>query len=113
MSGPKKLFCIIEEDTVRKFFEKVLKKAGWEVYSLDSIHDAEFRIPEFEPDVLILDTAAVAPHREKLAEWDSGKAKKIGLGFLGEKELWGEELDGFLEKPLEPDTLVDRILELL
>lgn len=95
------------------FFEKVLKKAGWEVYSLDSIHDAEFRVPEFEPDVLILDTAAVAPHREKLSEWELGKAKILGLGFLAEKELWGEELHGFLEKPLEPEDLVDRILELI
>ena len=113
MSEPKKLFCIIEEDTVRMFFETVLELKGWEVYSLDSVDDAEFRIPEFSPDIIILDTAIVAPQRELVSTWNKGKAKVLGLGFVGERELWGEELDGFLEKPLEPTTLVDKILELV
>lgn len=113
MSAAKKLFCIIEEDTVRKFFEKTVKKVGWEVYSLETIDDAEFRIPEFEPDIIILDTALVAPQREEIANWDTGKATILGLGFPAEKELWGEEIDAFLEKPLAPDTLVDKILELV
>jgi len=113
MSDSKKLLCIIEEDTVRMFFETVLELAGWEVYTLESIDDAGFRIPEFSPDIIILDTALVAPQREEVASWETGKAKVLGLGFIGEKELWGSELDGFLEKPLDPLTLVDKILELV
>lgn len=113
MSDPKKLFCIIEEDTVRMFFETVLEMAGWEVYTLENTDDAEFRIPEFNPDIIVLDTGIVAPQRELLATWKTGKAKILGLGFIGERELWGEELDGFLEKPLEPLGLVDKILELV
>jgi hypothetical protein len=113
MSEAKRLFCIIEEDMVRMFFETVLGDAGWEVYALGNIEDASFRIPEFAPDVIIFDTCVVAPQRDEIAGWDTGKAKKVGLGFIGEKELWGSEIDAFLEKPLEPLTLSDRILSLL
>lgn len=113
MSDSKKLFCIIEEDTVRNFFETVLKKAGWDVYSLGSVYDAAFRIPEFGPDIILLDTALVAPQRDEIAGWEVGKAKILGLGFMAEKESWGDELHGFLEKPLDPSTLVDKILELV
>jgi DNA-binding NtrC family response regulator len=113
MSKAKRLFCIIEEDMVRMFFETVLGDAGWEVYALGNIEDASFRIPEFNPDIIILDTCLVAPQRDEIATWKTGKAKKIGLGFIGEKELWGSEIDAFLEKPLQPLTLSDKILSLL
>ncbi len=113
MTKAKRLFCIIEEDMVRMFFETVLGDAGWEVYALGTIEDASFRIPEFEPDILIFDTGLVAPQRDEIAGWKTGKARKIGLGFSGEKELWGSEIDAFLEKPLEPLTLSDKILSLL
>jgi DNA-binding response OmpR family regulator len=113
MTIPKKLFCIIEEDTVRMFFETVLEMHGWEVYALEETDDASFRIPEFSPDFIILDTGLVAPQRELIKEWDTGKAKIIGLGFSAERNLWGDELDAFLEKPLDPITLVDKILALV
>lgn len=113
MNKKYKFFCIIEEDTVRAFFEIALKSAGHQVYSLSDLEDASFRIQEFAPEVLILDTSLVAPQREIVASWETINTKVLGLGFVAEKELWGNEIDAFLEKPLSPGTLVEKILELV
>lgn len=75
----KKLFLVESNQIVRKAFETHLKDTHWDLYTLESMDDFEFRFTDYGADLLIVDL--------KLAEDDlSAQIPIVYAGFEDEIE---------------------------
>lgn len=129
LSG-KKIVVIDDEPDIRIFLSKIFKEHGAEVIEAPDANQGFRAIRDNSPDLVTLDL--IMPHKtgEKLY-WEMRKDEKYAklpvvivsgyakvdnpkidfTGFLKEKSI--PDPNGFIEKPIHPDVLIDTVKEIL
>ncbi len=125
-----KILVIDDEPDVRLYLGKIFKDHGAEVVEAPDANQGMRAILSESPDLVTLDL--ILPHKtgEKLY-WELRKEERYATlpvvvvsgyaavespridfhGFLAEKNL--PQPDGFLEKPVDPETLIETVQEVL
>ena len=118
------LIAVIDDDPdIIEASNLVLTSKGYEVISATNPDDGYKMIKERKPDLIILDVMMSEPddgfflaqklRREKLQIpiiMYTSVSKALGLEFAAGEMV---PVDDFVEKPISPDTLVDKVERLL
>lgn len=109
----KKLFLIDCDDLRRNLFEEVFKQ---QVYTLPSFEDASFRIPDFEPDLILLSTEVALGLNDDQKKFLNDSEIPVGV-ILKEAEKEGFISNGwkgpFLVTPLNLSELKTQVESLI
>jgi CheY-like chemotaxis protein len=125
----KKVLVVDDEHDVVAFLEAILKEQGFSVISANDGEACLKRARFDSPDLVILDVEI-----PKINGFDvfkmlrddertehipvimlTGIEEKLGIGFSKEdmKELYHEEPQAYLEKPIEPDIVISAVKRIL
>ena len=118
------LIVIIDDDPdILDASTLVLNAKGYEVITAANPDDGYKIVKEKNPDLIILDVMMVEPddgfflaqkfRREKLdipIIMYTAVSKALGLEFAAGEMI---PVDEFIEKPISPDTLIDKVAKLL
>jgi len=122
-----KILVVDDEPDNITFVETILKKEGFTVLSaVDGLEGFERAVEEL-PDLIVLDVQMPKMNGfevfDKLRKEGSTKQipvvmltgirEKVGIGFNAEdmKKFYGEEPNGYVEKPISPEELVKVVKE--
>ena len=122
-----KILVVDDEPDNITFVETILKKEGFTVLSAgDGLEGFEKAVEEL-PDLIVLDVQMPKMNGfevfDKLRKEGSTKQipvimltgirEKVGIGFNAEdmKKFYGEEPNGYVEKPISPEELVKVVKE--
>jgi acetate kinase len=126
-SGAKKILAIDDDPDVHEYFTTVLSGAGYSYFRANNMRQGIRMVPEVKPDLIILDVmmediSAGFRFAKELRSAEAGGAAKpvpilmvtavekvTDLTFrerVGTAEL---PVDGFLEKPVEPEVLLRKV----
>ena len=122
-----KILVVDDEPDNIAFVETILKKEGFTVLSAgDGLEGFERAVEEL-PDLIVLDVQMPKMNGfevfDKLRKEGSTKQipvvmltgirEKVGIGFNAEdmKKFYGEEPNGYVEKPISPEELVKVVKE--
>lgn len=122
-----KILVVDDEPDNITFVETILKKEGFTVLSAgDGLEGVERAVEEL-PDLIVLDVQMPKMNGfevfDKLRKEGSTKQipvvmltgirEKVGIGFNAEdmKKFYGEEPNGYVEKPISPEELVKVVKE--
>ena len=118
------LIAIIDDDPdILDASSLVLTAKGYEVITTDNPDDGYKIVKEKKPDLIILDVMMVEPddgfflaqkfRRENVATpilMYTSVSKALGLEFAAGEMV---PVDDLVEKPISPDTLIDKVEKLL
>jgi DNA-binding response OmpR family regulator len=119
----KKIMIIDDEEDMRIYLETLFKKAGYKTDIAVNGEQALERLDKIRPDLITLDI--LMPKKSGLkffkamreAEKTSGLPVIVISGVSGNDEFFDQNTLGgptiFLEKPINPETLVTQVRELL
>lgn len=119
-----KTICIIEDnDSIRKLFVLLLRKRQLDVVEFASGEEALEWVVEHRPVLILTDIALPGISGTEVlqlvrsAEGDLAATKVVALTAFarqGDKEHYLElGFDGYLSKPIDPETFADHIADLL
>jgi two-component SAPR family response regulator len=104
-------FVIDSEQLICLLFEEIW---GQDTYTLNSLEDAHFRVPDFGPDIIFVSADLYFSSIEKVEELISTQIPVVIIGFQEDlrklSSLWSGPT---LEKPLEAEKLKESVGELL
>jgi CheY-like chemotaxis protein len=122
-----KILIVDDEPDNITFVGTILKKEGFTVLSASDGLEGINRAVEESPDLIVLDVQMPKMNGfevfDKLRKEGSTKQipvvmltgirEKVGIGFNAEdmKKFYGEEPNGYVEKPISPEELVKVIKE--
>jgi hypothetical protein len=102
----KKLFYVEPDQMLRVGFECVFKTSDWEIYTLDSMDDFDFRFKDFDPDILLLDSSFCnTGYLEKIKVVTT----QIPVVFIGKEELEERSDCYFIKKPISLSDIIETI----
>lgn len=128
MAQEKTILIVDDDPDIIESTEVVLESAGYNVMSAANSTEALQRIEQKIPDLILLDIMMADPTEGfhlsyKLREDPvyagipiiivSGISEKTGFNFSREKETDYVKADDFLDKPVNPQTLLTKISALL
>lgn len=103
-------FVIDSEQLIRLLFEELWAE---ETYTLANLEDAHFRVPDFDPDMVLVSADLYLSQREKFEELVNTQIPVVLMGF-GEELRKASSWQGLtLEKPLSASNLKASVGELL
>jgi CheY-like chemotaxis protein len=123
VSMPRKIMIIDDEEDMRVYMQTLFRKAGYDTDTAINGEDALNRIEQIKPDLITLDI--LMPQKsglkffQTLRERDDTKDLPVIVvsGITGHSEFFEKEALGgptiFVEKPIEPDSILSQIRELL
>ena len=105
----KKVFYVESDQLMRIALERILKDSDWEIYTLESMSDFDFRFEDFKPDLLMLDLTLFV---EEPLQID----KDIVVVYVGfrdtiDKSVWITENTKVIEKPFAA-TKIESVINL-
>ena len=125
----KKVLVVDDEDDAVSFLEAILKEQGLGVISANDGEAGLSKARSESPDLILLDVQMpkingfdlfkMLRDDEKTKEIPiimlTGIEDKIGIGFSKEdmKEFYHEEPQDYLEKPIEPDKVINAVKNVL
>lgn len=120
MSDPGTVFIVDDDDSVRRTFERILVHAGFQVATFASASELLAEPRRFDPGCLLLDVRMPGMNGLDLQEAlrRDGCVKPVvfltGHGTVptSVRAMKGGAID-FLEKPIEPDRLIEVVEEAL
>jgi len=118
------LIAVIDDDhDILDASSLVLTAKGYEVITADNPDDGYKIVKKQKPDLIILDVMMNEPddgfflaqrfrkeHLEAPIIMYTSVSKALGLEFAAGEMV---PVDGFIEKPISPDTLIDKVEKLL
>ena len=119
----KKILIIDDEEDMRIFLETLFRKGNFEVSAATNGEEALRQLENFSPDLITLDI--LMPKKSGLSFFDVIKKDKrlksipiiVLSGVTRHNEFFNQsEFEGpveFIEKPVEPDALLDMARRLL
>lgn len=102
----KKLFYVEPNQILRVGFENAFKKGDWEIYTLSSMDDFDFRFKDFEPDILLLD---VGFSDNGYLEQLTPLVTQIPVGFIGKENTLDNQEFFFIQKPIDLYEIVKSV----
>lgn len=121
--GTENIFVVEDEDYIRKLLEKILRKAGYQVWLASRGSEAAMMFDNLKESVDLLITDMVLPDINgcELAMKLSNKHKELKILFMSgyaEEEIAAdltglESKGGFISKPFKPVEMLKKIGELL
>lgn len=119
----KVIMIIDDEEDMRVYMQTLLRKAGYETKTAVNGEDALERIDDINPDLITLDI--LMPQKSGLKFFQTLRERAgtrelpvvVVSGISGHSEFFEKEVLGgptiFIEKPIEPDTFLKQVRELL
>lgn len=102
----KKLFYVEPNQILRVSFESVFKQSGWDIYTLNSMDDFDFRFKDFEPDILLLDDSF--SNNSSLVDLKN-LTTQIPVGFIGKENSLESDDFFFIQKPIDLYEIVKTV----
>lgn len=125
----KKILAIDDDPDIHEYFATVLSTAGYTCFRADNMRQGITMVPEVQPDLIILDvmmediSAGFRFAKELRSAEAAGSVKPIPILMVTAVEKVTDltfhdrigtdalPVDGFLEKPVEPDVLLRKVSE--
>lgn len=93
----KKLFYVEPSQMLRIGLKSVFSGDDWEIYTLDSMDDFDFRIKDFAPDILLLDGSF---YNNGNLEKIRASVTQIPVGFMSKEPVASSDDYFFIKKPI-------------
>jgi two-component system alkaline phosphatase synthesis response regulator PhoP len=128
MADKKRILIVDDDPDIRAAMQLILTSHGYEVATADSSKEAFEKIEETPPDLIIMDVMMGAIDEGFQATYRlkgdavlrkipvlmiTAVSKETGFAFDPAKDESFLPVEGFIEKPVDPEELVNRIRSLI
>jgi CheY-like chemotaxis protein len=113
----KKILIIDDDIEDLETMGNVLKTKGYETSNCSNGADALDKLKDNNPDLILIDikmpTLSGYDLLRLLREKLNHKVKMVFISIVPEKEVNMEDIDGFVQKPFSPESLLKKVEEAL
>src|SRR4051812_3129149 len=112
-----KILVVDDDEGIRLLFSTVLRRAGFEVETVENGSEVGQKVSAFSPDLIILDL--IMPHQEGIETIVQLKAEQPKIPILAISGAWGADnylhiasllgVRNTLAKPIAPEELVSAV----
>ena len=112
---PKPSILVVEDDrSLREMYRAALRSAGYEVGAVEDGTDALRRLEHWSPDVIVLDLALPQMNGRDLrhelrARPETRQIPIVVVSGTDTSDLKPGDVAAILQKPIDPDALIDAI----